>query len=33
MLLEPDLSATPAAQAWLGKCLSRPANAKVRKLK
>ena len=24
MLLEPDLSATPAAQAWLGKCRSRP---------
>jgi glutathione S-transferase len=28
-----DLSATPTASAWLDKCLSRPANAKVRGLK
>jgi glutathione S-transferase len=33
MLVKLDLSATPAAAAWLGKCLSRPANAKVRGLK
>jgi glutathione S-transferase len=33
MLVRLDLSPTPAAQAWLGKCLSRPANAKVRALK
>jgi glutathione S-transferase len=33
MLLEPDLSATPAAQAWFGKCLSRFAIARVHGLK
>jgi glutathione S-transferase len=27
-----DLSATPAAQAWMQKCLGREANTKVRKL-
>jgi hypothetical protein len=33
MPLEPGLSATPAAQAWFGQCLSRPAIAKVSGLK
>jgi glutathione S-transferase len=33
MLVRLDMSATPGVQAWLGKCLGRPANAKVRGLK
>jgi glutathione S-transferase len=33
MLVRHDLSAAPTAAAWLGKCLGRPANAKVRGLK
>ena len=33
MMLRLDISATPAAQAWLKKCLGREANAKVRAMK
>ena len=33
MLVKLDMSATPAAQAWLQKCLGREANKKVRSLK
>jgi glutathione S-transferase len=33
MLVQIDLSATPAAKAWLEKCLGRPANAKTRGMK
>jgi glutathione S-transferase len=33
MMVRLDLSATPAAQAWLQKCLGREANAKVRATK
>jgi glutathione S-transferase len=33
MFVQLDLSATPAAKAWLEKCLSRPANAKIRGMK
>jgi len=32
MLVKLDLSATPAAQAWLQKCLGREANQRVRAL-
>jgi glutathione S-transferase len=32
MLVKLDMSATPAAQAWLQKCLARDANKKVRSL-
>lgn len=32
MLVKLDMSATPAAQAWLQKCLSREANQRVRAL-
>jgi glutathione S-transferase len=32
MLVKLDMSATPAAQAWLQKCLGRDANKKVRSL-
>jgi glutathione S-transferase len=32
MLVKLDMSATPAAQAWLQKCLGREANARVRGL-
>jgi glutathione S-transferase len=31
-LVKLDMSATPAAQAWLEKCLGREANQRVRKL-
>ncbi len=33
MLVKVDLSATPTAQAWLSKCLARPAFQKAAKLK
>jgi glutathione S-transferase len=32
-MVKVDLSATPTAQAWLSKCLARPANQKAAKLK
>jgi glutathione S-transferase len=32
LLVKLDLSATPAAQTWLQKCLAREGNARVRKL-
>ena len=32
LLVKLDMSATPAAQAWLQKCLGREANQRVRKL-
>ena len=32
LLVKLDMSATPAAQAWLQKCLGRDANKKVRGL-
>jgi glutathione S-transferase len=32
MLAKVDLSATPATQAWLQKCLGREANQRVRAL-